>query len=418
MHLLNGLSGKIKSRVRPLSVRRKIALFVVMTLALYGAMIILDNEFLIEEFSERSHPDLDVYRDRTQTILDGGLLYRDVHTETPPLINYILVPAQLLGGAEHDWVWSAYFSFFAFLLASMMYLGLRHQDEWNAFLAGAFVLLSPFTIVESGTGEDESVMVFVFMASVLFMTLNYRNRATMAIGAGIWTKMFPILLLPVHMLRQSRWKDRLSMALMIVVVTALIALPFVLLCWGDFSSFLNFYFLGDGSRPTGGHSIWHFLRMGGWEVPTIIQIVILGLALTFAYLYPHHQKWPVWESITLVALAFFIFYPKIHGGYWIMLVALLSVWAVEDRRVLLRLTAAFVPMIGATLLAAGETSPPTVEFYGSWFIGFLLALIGLLLFVDAARIALKGRPFVSTDPTASPEDQSSCLPASVPERQS
>lgn len=382
-----------------MSVRRKIALYLLLTLVIYGAMIVVDNTFLVSAIDEDlSHPDLDVYRERTQTILDGGILYRDVHTETPPVINYLLVPAQLLGGAEHDWVWSAYFSFFAFLMAALLYLSLRHFDELNAFLAGAVILLSPFTLTESGTGEDESIMAFVFMLAVVLMMLRRTSMASTAIGVGIWTKMFPILLFPVHFLQQRNWKDRLTSVAIVLLATGLIALPFMVLCWEDFTFFLNFYFLGEEGRPTGGHSIWHFLWMGGWAVPSALQLIMLGGAMAFAYLYPYYTKMTLWQSVTLMVMVFFTFYPKVHGGYWILLVAMLSVWAVKDLKVLTRIFLAYIPLLLATVFAQGEGTAPPVEFYGSWLVGLLLSLAGLLLFVDATRLALRQRSFVDAGP--------------------
>jgi len=373
---------------------RKLLLYAAVALLVYGSMIVFDNAFLMSAIDpDLSHPDMDVYRARTQTILDGGLLYRDVHTETPPIINYLLVPAQLLGGAQHDWVWSAYFSLFAFLLSAMMYLGLRHLDENKAYLAGMIVLLSPYTIAESGTGEDESIVAFIFILAVVLMLVKRRSSASAAIGVGVWTKMFPILLFPVHFLQQRDWKGRFTSILFMVLATGLIALPFVFLCWDDFSFFLNFYFLGEEGRPTGGHSIWHFLYMGGWNLPSIVQLAILGVAMAFAYLYPYYKKMPVWQSVTLMLMTFFTFYPKVHGGYWIMLVALLSIWAAQDKRIFNRTFFAFLPMILATMFAQGETKAPPVEFYGSWLLGFFLALIGLIMFIDAVRLALKQPAF-------------------------
>jgi uncharacterized membrane protein len=260
------------------------------------------------------------------------------------------------------------------------------------------VLLSPYTLVESGTGEDESIVAFIFMLAVVLMLLKRRNTASAAIGLGVWTKMFPILLFPVHFLQQRNWKDRMTVVLFLLGATALIALPFILLCWDDFSFFLNFYFLGESGRPTGGHSIWHFLWMGGWNPPSAVQLVVLGVAMAFAYLYPYYKKMGVWQSVTIMLMTFFIFYPKVHGGYWIMLVALLSVYAVEDRRIWARTFFAFLPMILATMLAEGEVTSPPVEFYGSWLLGFALALAGLIMFVDATRLAMKQRSFVDVLP--------------------
>ncbi|MCX6650317.1 MAG: glycosyltransferase 87 family protein [Methanomassiliicoccales archaeon] len=400
---MNGLRrtwDKAMSKLRPMSVGRKIAVYLIITLLLYGSMIVVDHVFLVGTIEDDlSHPDLDVYRARTQTILDGGLLYRDVHTETPPIINYLLIPPQLLGGAELDWVWSAYFSFFAFLIAVLMYCSLRQFDEWKAYLAGMVVLLSPFTFIESGTGEDESVTAFVFMLAAVLILLERKRSAATVIGVGIWTKMFPLLLFPVHFLQQRRWKDRLMISGIVLAITLLITLPFVVLCWSDFSYFLNFYFLGNEGRPTGGSSVWHFLRMGGWGIPSIVQLGLLGAAMASAYLYPYYKKMPAWQSMTLMLVVFFAFYPKVHGGYWIMLIALLSVWAVDNRKILLRIFLAFVPMILATAFAEGEGTAPPVEFYGSWLLGLVLALIGLLMFVDAVRLAMKERPFIEAAPS-------------------
>ncbi|HUT27283.1 MAG TPA: glycosyltransferase 87 family protein [Methanomassiliicoccales archaeon] len=387
--------GMVTEKLRPLTTGRKLVLYAMLVLILYGSMIIVDNTFLVNVIDEDlSHPDLDVYRERAQTILDGNLLYRDVHTETPPFINYLLVVPQLLGGAEHDWVWSIYFSLFAFLLASLIYLSLRQYDELKAYLAGGVVLLSPFTLVESGTGEDESIVAFIFILAVVLMLLQRRNQASVAIGVGIWTKMFPVLLFPVHFLQQRNWKDRFQTIIIALLVTGIIALPFVLLCWEDFSYFLNFYFLGDGGRPTGGSSFWHFLNMGGWGIPSVVQLALLGVAMAFAYLYPYHMRMSVWQSVIIVMMVFFIFYPKVHMGYWIMMVALLSIWAAQNWKIWARLFFAYLPMILATMLARGEGTEPPVEFNGSWLVGLALALIGLLLFVDAVRLALKERPFI------------------------
>lgn len=379
-------------RIAPMDAWRKLAIYAVLTLVIYGSMILVDEAFLVSAIDpDLTHPDLDVYRERTQVILDGGLLYRDTPhaTQTPPIINLLLVPPMLFGGAELDWVWSVYFSMFAFLLAALIYLSLRHMDEMKAFLAGGVVLLSPYTIVESGTAQDESIVAFVFMLGVVLMFLKRRDAASAAIGVGIWTKMFPILLAPILILHQREWRGRFRSLLIIGAVTALIALPFVILCWDDFSFFLNFYFLGEDERPTGGHSIWHFLRMGGYVLPSYLQTALLGGALAFAYLYPYHRRLPVWQSVMVMLMAFFIFYPKIHGGYWIMLVAMLSIWAAQDIRIWARITFAFLPMILATMFAEGEGTAPPMEFYGSWLLGFFLALVGLLMFVDAFRLALR-----------------------------
>ncbi len=227
----------------------------------------------------------------------------------------------------------------------------------GAFLAGTIVLMSPYTIIESGTGEDESIAAAFFILAVILMFLKKRDTATAAIGLGIWVKMFSILLYPVHFLQQRNWKDRAMTVAVLGSITALIVIPFAILAWEDFINFPSYYFLAQSTPPNGGSSIWQFLRMGGLSLPSMLQLGIMGVAMAIAYLYPYYKKMPAWQSVVLMLLTFFTFYPKVHGGYWIMLVALLSIWAVNDRRIFLRITLSFVPFILATALAEG-TAPP------------------------------------------------------------
>ena len=81
------------------------------------------------------------------------------------------------------------------------------------------VLLSPYTIVESGTGEDESIVAFIFILAVVLMLIKRQSSASAAIGVGIWTKMFPILLFPVHFLQQRDWKGRITSVLFLGLAT-------------------------------------------------------------------------------------------------------------------------------------------------------------------------------------------------------
>ena len=65
------------------------------------------------------HKDLDIFRDRAKTILDGDMLYRDTEhvTLSPPLINYLFVPAVLLGNTPLIWtLWFAVFIFSSSLI--------------------------------------------------------------------------------------------------------------------------------------------------------------------------------------------------------------------------------------------------------------------------------------------------------------
>jgi 4-amino-4-deoxy-L-arabinose transferase-like glycosyltransferase len=392
---IGGTIDKIDRKLRGFNFRKKIIFYLALTAIIYGATIPVNFLWVSGLVGpEVAHADIYHYRERTQTILNGDLLYRDVHTETPPLVNYLMIPAQLLGGSHCDWVWSIYFSFFAFLTACLLYVALRRWDDYSAFLTGLLALVTPFSIIDTSVGQDESLVAFVFLISVVLMLYERNRLAAAAIAAGIWTKMFAILLVPIQFLRLRSSRGKMSFILIVLAVTSVVALPFAVLCYDDFARFINFYFLGESGRPTGGSSMWHFLRMGGLGIPNEIELGIVLASFLLTYMYCHRKRMGVWESVTLVLIVFAVFYPKIHTGYYIMLVALLSVWAVKDWKIAMRLFLAYPPIIISAGFAMRENGQILIQFEGSWLVGFALILIGTLLLVDAARLAFKKKSFI------------------------
>jgi 4-amino-4-deoxy-L-arabinose transferase-like glycosyltransferase len=388
--------SKLGNKISELDWKKKILVLFFIALLVYGTGIAADMLFLSTNVPH-SHYDLPRYRERTQTIIDGDILYRDAATETPPLINYFMVPAQLIGGADHFWIYSAYFSMFAFLTSVMLYLAFRRFDDRKAFLVGVVVTLCPFLISESCMCEDEPIMVFMFLLAAVLMFMDMKKWSAVAIATGIWTKMFSLLLMPTEFLRQKKWKDRFYLVSIVIIITAMVTGPFLILCYNDYSEFLNFYFLGDSNRPTGGQSFWHFLRMGGINLPGKIELSLVLEGLLVTYLYCHVKKLGIWESMTLAMLAFFVLYPKTHTGYYAILFVMLAVWAVENRKVAMRIFAAWLPIVITAGFSQLESGKASIYFDGSWMVGLCLNIIGMLLFIDAARIALKNRPFIYGD---------------------
>jgi hypothetical protein len=387
---------RVKDRIVSWSPRKKVLVLVMVGLAVYGATIALDVSLLTNIFGEQyMHADVDVYRARTSTILDGGLLYADVHTETPPLINYLLVPAQLLGGGDHALVYSAYFCFFGLLGALMLYLALRRYNDYLAFLMGLMFILSPFGFIEAGTGEDETIVAFTIILPSLLMLLGRNRLSTVTSALGIWTKMWAILLVPIQFLRAQSWREKAKIVIVILVITALVAIPFLILCGNDFTWFLRFYLIGDGENKSGGMSIFHFMDEGGIGIPIQVELAMVLLGLAIAYLYSYKKKLGVWESITLVMVVFFALYPKIHTGYYLIPITFLLAWAAEDIKIAARCFLIYIPVIFAVAFSTRGDGSSFFHFPGSWMFGLLASLCASIMLIETAYVAMKRRPFIS-----------------------
>jgi hypothetical protein len=138
----------------------------------------------------------------------------------------------------------------------------------------------------------------------------------------------------------------------------------------------------------------NFLREGGLGLPKEVELGMVLLSLLGAYLYAYHKKWGPWKSATLVMVVFIIVYPKMHIGYYLMPMMLLLVWAADDWKIASRLFLAFIPLSQAVgFLPGGDGLVQGYEQY-NWFFGFVLALAGTLLFVDAMKVAFKTRSFI------------------------
>ena len=389
--------GRFKETVISWSPLKKSLFILAVGIIVYGTVIVLDSSVISQlSGTENMHSDIEAYRARTSTILGGGLLYTDVHTETPPLINYLLVPAQLLGGSDHIWVYSAYFSVFGILSGLLMYLTLRRFDDSIAFAMGLLFILSPFGFLEGGLANDETIVAFTVIVPALLMVLERSRFASLAIGLGIWTKMWAILLAPVHFLQLRSWKERLLVIGIIAGVSIAVATPFLLLAGDEFTWFLQYYFIGNSERKNEGLSAHMFLELGGLEIPNLVSLAVVLIGLLFAYLYAYKRGLGKWESMTLAVVVFFALYPKMHGGYYLIPVAFLLAWGAENWKIAARCFLLYIPVTLAVALA-----PPMVpgdaliHFEGSWIFGLVSALAASAMLLEATYTVMKNRSFIT-----------------------
>ena len=260
---------------------------------------------------------------RTETIINGGLLYRDVFTATPPLTNFLIVPPTLVAklfGYKNPWAtlsFMLYFSLFNLLAAYiLLYLGKTPSEGWRAAVA---FLLNPLTFSNAVLRrQDESILVLFFALSLLLLLKRRHLQAAIAIGATLLVKLSGVLLMPVAFLHSRDWKY----LLIPVLVFAIAFTPFLIMA-GKEAIFWDF-----GQKDTqhpfqlGGISLgslwdkWHGGDPNSY-VSVLSALFLLGAIVIAAFI--AWKRFGVLEDTTIVIAIVLLLTPKLHAGYFSVL---------------------------------------------------------------------------------------------------
>ncbi|MBT4406356.1 MAG: hypothetical protein HOC79_00590 [Euryarchaeota archaeon] len=296
---------------------------------------------LADDSSRFEHKDLDIFRDRAQTIIDGDLLYRDTDhvTLSPPLINYLFVPAVLLGNTA--FIWTLWFCVFIFTSAVILHRILTSFFDKRYAIAGTvFYIVSPlshYTTVMMM--QDDAIIVNFLLLSFLFMIRKSWYKAAAVFGFGAMTKLFPALCAPLAAIGPELWKNRFITMFIGLGIGIIVTLPFLIYATDEFLQFLNFYLTGQ--QPSSdiqmsetvsdidqrGMSFWRYLGENIIFVPSSILHIIFVLAIITTWVAALMKKVEIIPAATLCILWIFIFYSKVHYGYHLMIFSLLIPWA-------------------------------------------------------------------------------------------
>ncbi len=389
----DGPAVRLLDRALQGDLKRKLLAIVIFGLLIYGTVIALDGLLLRPLFGEvLSDPtDLDFYRARAEHILDGKVPYVDFYSESPPLIMYMFLIPQLAGGSTQ--AYQLFFAAFAILTSLAFFLFLRKFDERKAMAASLLYLVYPLGMMEFGFGvQDEAITIFLFVLPLLLLLDKKAAASGAASFIGVLTKMFNVVVLPWTFLRCDH-RGRARMLLAFSILALLVIVPFLLLFPGELPSF-SYYFLANPNSPTGGSSIspWHYLGELGFGLPGWAGVALTLLGLAGSSLFAYWKKMSLWQGAALVTMVFFVTYPKILLVYFMMPAVLLLMWGVEDRRVVLKLSAMLVPLF-LSVAVTGNGKNPLADEPWAWLLGMALSLIGWALFVHAWWKVKDQRPF-------------------------
>jgi hypothetical protein len=382
-------------RMTPL---QKAAVLLIIGLLLYGSLIVINETVVIPNHAFPVNDDINFYRNRTSDILHGEIPYKDFSMESPPIIDYIMLPAQLAGGETYQY--SLYFSIFSIFTGISFYAFLRRYDEQAAFVAGLAFIFMPYAFIDSTFGvQDEAISTFIFLLPLLIYVIGRFKTAALVDTIGIWTKFFNGVIFLVLLIKAPTRRDAWKIFGITALITAAVAIPFLIIAPEKFLSFPSYYLLQDKSAQTGGLSMWHFWDMGGFTLPGTIGVIMTLIAILGAsyYVYRNRDSTTFWGGCFIVMMAFFIFYPKIHLAYYLMPVGLLMMWGATNKKVLAKCFLSYLPLFLAACLAENVTGKPALSFPGSWFVGFLLVLVANIFLLDTFMRARKERVFFERD---------------------
>jgi hypothetical protein len=322
---------------------------------------------------------------RTETLLGGGVLYRDTFTATPPLTNFLLVPPSVVSGwFDHlnPWstlsfqVWFSLFNLFAAL--ALLAIGeTRREGLW----AAAIYLLNPLTFGNTVLRrQDESVVVFFFALTLALFLRRRHVSAAVALGAGILVKLTALLLLPLTFLHSRDWRY-------VIVPPAVFAVVFApFMAAAGRSAFFWDFSQQDTQHPfqLGGVSLgalWNRYHPETASIPVDTLSLIFLAAAALSLMFVAWKRYDILVDGALLVAIVLLFTPKLHTGYFSILALFLAPLV---RRT--RLTALYL-VFGAVAIVADMYKWPIEDFR----IAFALMLIVTLCqLIFVARLVVWG----------------------------
>ena len=339
VHSLNNKFILLFKKMETFSTKRIYVLLFFLTFVMAAPMLI--GYEINDDDGRFEHKDLDIFRDRAETILDGEMLYSDTEhvTLSPPLINYLFVPAVLLGNTAL--IWTMWFAVFIFSSSVILYHILNSFFEKQYALAGSiFYIASPFSHYTSiMMMQDDAIIVNFLLLAFLFMIRKSWYKASAVFGFGAMTKLFPALCAPLAAIGPKTWKKRLLATTIGLGIGIVVTLPFLMYATEEFLQFLNFYLTGQ--QPASGAqlsetvsdidqrgmSFWRFLGEYVVYIPSTYLHILFVSMIVLTWGAALMKKIEILPAFTLCILWIFIFYSKIHYGYHLMIFSLLIPWA-------------------------------------------------------------------------------------------
>jgi glucan phosphoethanolaminetransferase (alkaline phosphatase superfamily) len=135
--------------------------------------------------------------------------------------------------------------------------------------------------------------------------------------------------------------------------------------------------------------------MGGLELPSWFYLVLTIGVLILAYYIGLKRKRTLLEGMLIVLTAFILIYPRTTASYYTLPIALLLIWGVENRWLVIRCLVIYLPLLFSLLFTnKNSIGEPFIDWEWGWVVGVLLQLMVIIILLDSTRVALRRRNFV------------------------
>lgn len=260
---------------------------------------------------------------RAETILSGGLLYRDVFTTTPPLTNFLLLPPVIVSqwfGHVNPWATLSFMVYFSlFNLFAAFILLYMADDRREGYLAALFFLVNPLTFGNTILRrQDESVVVF-FIALSLFFLLRRRHYAgAISIGLAMCVKLTGAVVWPIAILHTFKWQYFIITPLVFLLILS----PFLALAGQDAMFWDVNQEHAEHPFQFGGvslGSLWNRFHEEAQQIPVQWPswLFVIGMGITAVFI--TWKRFGILEDLTILIAMTLILSPKLHTGYFSML---------------------------------------------------------------------------------------------------
>lgn len=341
--------------------------------------VIYDGLYNSDVPSEYHCPDYDLWIDRSDVIVGGGVIYRDTSypVRTPPLASYILLPPAIFADG-HIVAFELYFSLFDVIAAILLYrIFLRgvgvFKGEVLAKRCAIFYAFNPFVIASSTLrGQDESILVVFFLLFIHFLIQKQYNKAALFLGLGGLIRPTIGLLLPLLLFAKGTNKERLERFGITASIVVVGVLPFFILAGSDAMDMTG--------RLTSieGVGVLYLLVAHGYDIPLApftTLFIISYLAITYLVITRKIDPWP---AALLIISIFLLAFTKVHSSYYLFALVYAAPFALNDKKILVELSVIFPPTLTFIDIAKSSKHSGEILYLASGIVAWLIVTVIIL----------------------------------------